>query len=108
MNYRLEYSIMGTEGSALGKKEFNAVSDEEAATRIPTICEGLVQDLNNGITSPFWHFSVEPRRLVRIVQPEISTEIMLRPEDQARFRLVQKWTGMGPKAPKEYEMERQG
>jgi hypothetical protein len=75
MKYRLEYSATGAESGGSGRKEFEAGSDEIAASLVEKICEEINTVINKDISNEFWHFEVNPTRLVRIIRPEISEEV---------------------------------
>ncbi len=79
MRYRIEYSIIGTENTGNGSKEFEAETDEEASSQVEGICQEAKAKINKGIKNQFWHFGVCFCRLVRIEQPEISVEIKIPP-----------------------------
>ena len=79
MKYRLEYDFVGADTAGNGKKEFDAKTDKDAVSSVKDVCEQEASRLNEGIENKFYHFSVNPRRLVRIDQSEISTEIAIRP-----------------------------
>lgn len=75
MKYRIEYNIIGVENTGSGANEFEAETNEQAISNIEGICLWVQTRINRDIKNRYWDFRVRPSRLVRIEQPEISTEI---------------------------------
>lgn len=75
MRYRIEFGVSFVEGNSFGKREFDAETDEEASTEAVQICHEEQIAINVGIENPFWHCRVQPMRLIKIEQSEISHEI---------------------------------